>query len=143
MRFLIILCVFFMSVSNANAQKVKVYRWVDDNGVVTFSEYRPKSNKYVELEIEGDRVRTGQFDSEGVDLTAGNRTTNGEPAPEVEELNSQAKMYCEKARHNLKVLDSFKNVRVLDDKGKPKTLTQNDVDQQKRLANRQVELFCK
>ena len=148
MRFLTILtglCLVFLSdIAIAKIQKIKVYRWIDDNGVVTFSEYRPKNSDYVELEVEGDRVRTTA-------RKAGNDTVEGENlginvgggSGAVEELNSQAEQYCSKAKHNIKVLESFKNVRVLDDKGNPKVLTKEDVAEQRSLANRQIELFCK
>lgn len=148
MRFLAILSglclVFFANIAFAKIQKIKVYRWIDDKGVVTFSEYRPKNNDYVELEVEGDRVRTtARKAGDRSDAGEGLGINVGGSGDAVEELNSQAVQYCNKAKHNLKVLDSFKNVRVLDDKGNPKVLTKEDVEEQRSLANRQVELFCK
>lgn len=140
-----LICLLAPSVALAKIEKIKVYRWIDEKGVVTFSEYRPKNMDYVELEVEGDRVRTtarkqgeesGQSENLGINVGgAGNNP--------VQELNSQAAQYCQKAQHNLKVLDSFKNVRVLDEKGNPKVLSKEDVAQQKTLANRQIDLFCK
>ncbi|MDB2374451.1 DUF4124 domain-containing protein [Psychrosphaera haliotis] len=138
MRFLAILCMLLVSSSYAGSQKVKVYRWIDAKGVVTFSEYRPQNSKYVELEIEGDRVLRGKKDDQSVEISINADKDDSM----VDELNSQAKLYCDKAKHNLKVLDSYESVKVLDDKGNPKTLSQNDIAQQKRLANRQIELFC-
>lgn len=140
-----LICLMASSAALAKVEKIKVYRWIDEKGVVTFSEYRPKNMDYVELEVEGDRVRTtthkqgdeaGQSENLGINV-------NGVGNNPIQELNSQATQYCQKAQHNLKVLDSFKNVRVLDDNGNPKVLTKEDVAQQKTLANRQIELFCK
>ncbi len=131
---------FYMGVLHASSQKVKVYRWIDEKGVVTFSEYRPQNSKYEELEIEGDRVLRGKETSNAIELPLSKN--KDEDGSMINELNTQAKLYCDKAKHNLKVLESFNSVRVLDEKGKPKTLSEKDVAQQKRLANRQIELFC-
>ena len=144
MRWLVFLSVFITATAQANMSTkntVKVYRWMDSKGVVTFSEYRPEKSSYVELEIEGDRVLKGK--EQVSNLNNKSIESNDDSAVAVKELNTQAKVYCEKAQHNLKVLASFKNVRVLDENGNPKILNKSDVDQQRKLANRQIELFCK
>lgn len=146
MRFLGLVILLFSLLASfesaAKLEKIKVYRWIDEKGVVTFSEFRPQNVDYVELEVEGDRVRTTARQADGSEASSENVGVNvGSDA--VQELNSQATQYCSKAQHNIKVLDSFKNVRVLDDKGNPKVLTKADVAQQRALATRQIELFCK
>lgn len=133
--------VFLLFVTGSvTAEKIKVYKWVDKNGVVTFSEYRPPETEYIELEIEGDRVIGGQ--SEGLDYDLSSLQRDNVDEGVVDELNQKATEYCDKAKHNLNVLDSFNNVRVLDERGQPKVLSQEEISQQRRLANRQIELFC-
>ncbi len=139
MRWLLLISALLVASAQASVTKVKVFRWVDENGVVTFSEYRPEKSTYVELEIEGDRVLKGKEQVSNLDNSKSSEESSAEA---VKELNAQAKVYCEKARHNLKVLGSFKNVRVLDEDGNPKILNQNDVNQQRALAERQIDLFC-
>jgi len=140
MRYLALIVTLLLSTSPAYAEKIKVYKWVDKNGVVTFSEYRPQEDDYIELEIEGDRVVGGNNDELDYNLSGLDREKVDEGV--VEELNQKADEYCQKAKHNLNVLDSFKNVRVLDENGQPKVLSDEEIMQQRRLANRQVELFC-
>jgi len=140
MRYFALLVTIILSIPLSYAEKIKVYKWVDKNGVVTFSEYRPQEDDYIELEIEGDRVVGGNNEELDYDLSGLEREQVDEGV--VEELNQKADEYCQKAKHNLSVLDSFKNVRVLDENGQPKVLSQDDVMEQRRLANRQVELFC-
>ena len=140
MKYLILVAAFLLSLPSAQANKIKVYKWVDKKGVVTFSEYRPQEDDYIELEIDGDRVVGGNNDELDYDLSGLDREKVDDNV--VEELNTKASEYCQKAKHNLNVLDSFKNVRVLDANGQPKVLSQDDIMQQRRLANRQIELFC-
>ena len=140
MRFMLLLIGLLLASSQAFANKIKVYKWVDEKGVVTFSEYRPQEKDYIELEIDGDRVVGGNNEALDYDLSGlqENKTEEGV----VEELNLKAQEYCQKAKHNLNVLDSFKQVRVLDDEGEPQVLSEADTLQQRRLAHRQIELFC-
>lgn len=140
MKTLIAIAVFLIAVSPVQAAKIKVYKWVDKNGVVTFSEYRPTQDDYVELEIEGDRVVGGKTGKDDYNLSSLGRKQVDDNV--VNELNEKAVEYCNKAKHNLNVLESFENVRVLDESGQPKVLNEEDIMQQRRLAMRQVELFC-
>lgn len=140
MRLLFVTVLLLVISSSVSANKIKVYKWVDKNGVVTFSEYRPPETEYIELEIEGDRVIGGQSENLDYDLSGLQRENEDEGV--VDELNQKATEYCEKAKHNLSVIDSFNNVRVLDENGQPKVLSQDEISQQRRLANRQIELFC-
>jgi len=140
MRLISLLVTLLLVVSPSYANKIKVYKWVDKKGVVTFSEYRPQETDYIELEIDGDRVIGGNSDELDYNLSGLQSGTTDEGV--VEELNLKAKEYCQKAKHNLNVLESFRNVRVLDENGEPRVLSQDDVMQQRRLANRQIELFC-
>lgn len=140
MKNLIATAILVVVVNQAHAAKIKVYKWVDKEGVVTFSEYRPSKDDYVELEIEGDRVIGGKSGKVDYNLSALGRKKVDDNV--VEELNEKATEYCNKAKHNLNVLDSFENVRVLDETGNPKVLNKDDVMAQRRLAMRQVELFC-
>lgn len=123
------------------AGKIKVYKWVDQNGVVTFSEYRPETTQYVELEVEGDRVIGGKNQQLNYDFS--NLDDGDVDETVVTELNQKANEYCQKAKHNLNVLESFNRVRVLDDEGQPKVLDEGQVTEQRRLAKRQIDIFCK
>lgn len=135
------ICVCFIGASFVvNAAKIKVYRWVDQHGVVNFSQYRPSIKDYEEVFIEGKRLLT----SLNKPITGVEIKENKEVAPEVvAELDAQATKYCQKAKHNLKVLESFKNVKLMDNNGQPVELKNDEVLEQKRLALRQIEMFCK
>jgi hypothetical protein len=139
MKYLALTAICLLLSSEANAVKIKVYKWVDEKGVVTFSEYRPESKDYEEIEVEGDRL-IGK--DQGLDYDLSSLQPKKVKGEVVEELNQQAAKYCEKARHNMKVLDSFNNVRLLDEDGNPKVLSKEEVMEQRRLANRQIEMFC-
>lgn len=140
MKNLIAIAILLVVANQANATKIKVYKWVDKKGVVTFSEYRPSQDDYVELEIEGDRVVGGKSGKVDYNLSSLGRKQVDDNV--VQELNEKAIEYCKKAKHNLNVLETFKNVRVLDESGQPTVLDKKDVMEQRRLAMRQVELFC-
>ncbi|MBU2884003.1 DUF4124 domain-containing protein [Psychrosphaera sp. B3R10] len=140
MKNLIAIAILMVVANQANASKIKVYKWVDKNGVVTFSEYRPSQDDYVELEIEGDRVVGGKSGKVDYNLSTLGRKQVDDNV--VQELNEKANEYCKKAKHNLNVLETFKNVRVLNEAGQPTVLDKKDVMEQRRLAMRQVELFC-
>ena len=136
--------ILLLSFTNvAGAEKLKIYKWLDDKGVVTFSEYRPETYDYEELEISGDIVEGNISDKSSYNFSYSQLNNNKPPADAVSTLNQQANDYCEKAKHNINILESFEDVKIIDADGNPSTMSKEEVEQQKKLANRQIELFCR
>ncbi len=115
-------------------QAAKVYTWVDADGVTHYSERPPKNVKASAVEL-----KTGH--SEPVNYGGAAETTTAESAPAAAQAQPQAQTSrknperCEQARKNLEVLQNFGRVRVQNEDGTFRYLTEED--QRTRLEETQ------
>lgn len=123
----ILLCV----ASYAIADNVTVYRWVDSNNVVHFSQHQPKHDNYTEL-LMSNSVKPEQ-----------NKTV---PAP-VQTTDApitvpQTKDKCEEAKANVKTLMGFDKIQYTDTNGVVQVLNETEKAQQLEINKKQVEVYC-
>jgi hypothetical protein len=131
-----------------------VYRWVDADGIVNYSQRKPEGVSSDRLRAAtGEPVRadapapapapapSGQPAADG----AGGRPGNVEPqpaAPSPQELARQRADACDSARAVLEQLTSRGRVRIRDEDGSARMLTEEE--RQERIAHAQgsVASFC-
>ncbi|XQW86020.1 DUF4124 domain-containing protein [Thalassotalea piscium] len=123
---------FFAGVSFfSSATSITIYRWVDGNNVVHFSQQQPEHNDYTELSMSAPaKVQA----SENEKLTE----TQAKPAVKVEE----SKDLCEEAKNNVKTLKAFDKIQYKDTDGKFKVLDDTQKKQQLEINEKQVEVYC-
>ncbi|MEW6991429.1 hypothetical protein AADZ91_12135 [Colwelliaceae bacterium 6441] len=124
--------IVFGLLSYANADNVTIYRWVDSNNIVHFSQQQPKHDNYTELSMANAKQPQKE-----------NRATSPEktqPAPKSipPVLNDK----CEAAKTNVKTLTDFDNVQYTDSQGVVQMLSKKEKAQQLEINKKQVEVFC-
>ncbi|GLS25384.1 DUF4124 domain-containing protein [Marinibactrum halimedae] len=114
-----------------------MYRWIDDKGVVHFSE-RPPAN------VEAEKIRSitpvgnspvqpprdEQNDEE-------NTSTSNQAAPPPVDRER-----CTKARENLETLNSFARIRVKGDDGELRYMTSKEISDKKRELQEILSSEC-
>ncbi len=130
------LLVFSVISSQVLAKEVTVYRWVDKNGQVHYSQHEPIDNEYAEVLIETP------YSKEKPSLMDKQINQNDSPEVVSAKLARQAEEKCENAKNNLRILNDFPKVKVTEEDGQTRILTPLEKVQQVRLAENEVDVYC-
>jgi len=131
------------------AKDVAIYRWVDENNVVHFSQHQPQNSNYSQLSTfasyktkqksDKNQSEDKQFPSVDEQLSRHEK----EQAEIIEKNRVIAEKNCKAAQLNIKMLNSFNNVTTLDPDGKNRVLTDKEKKAQIVLSNKHIDLYCK
>ncbi|SES72512.1 DUF4124 domain-containing protein [Thalassotalea agarivorans] len=134
MRLLIIASACALWVSPAFSADKLIYRWVDNNNVVHYSEQQPDHNNYTTIKVADTNSAPKQTQSAS-ELAQ-------EQAKKADENDKAfSKELCETAQTNLKTLTSFDHIRIQED-GKSRTLTPEEVETQIAKNKKQISAYC-
>lgn len=114
----------------SSATSVTIYRWVDINNVVHFSQQQPEHDNYTELSMSTP-ARSVTADKE----IATNKT---ETALSIE----GSKDKCEEAKANVQTLKTYDKIQYKDADGNVKVLDATQKQQQIEINEKQVEVYC-
>jgi hypothetical protein len=143
--FIILSFITFFS-ANVLAKDIPIYRWVDKNNVVHFSQNQPKDNNYTEL------ATNSSYQAKEVTLKHNQQnTTTNEQLSQFEKKKKEVlannkkitELNCQSARLNEKMLTTLDTVMIVDNNGKNKTLTDKDKKAQLALSKENISLYCK
>lgn len=113
-----------------SATNVTVYRWVDENNVVHFSQQQPSHDNYTELKMSAANQR--KIDEQ-----------LAQTEEETEALDIEgAKDQCEEAKANVQTLKTYDKIQYQDSDGELKLLTSKQKQQQLAISEKQVEVYC-
>ena len=129
------------------------YRWVDQNGNPVLSDRPPEAGvPYTEVGVDGGFRRytkpTGinepdvtQSDATGASLTASTSTSAASPPILIEVVSPQPDL-CDQAQDNIFKLETFPRIRVQDEKGAVRFMTDEERSAQLATAYRVREANC-
>jgi hypothetical protein len=148
-----VLAIIFLNtlpITNLSAKEIAIYRWVDANNVVHFSQNLPKKDDYTQLSTVSSFKALSKEARKEKALQEGSQPH--ENSAEQQQLVDTAKnkatfeRNCKSAQANIEMLNSFdeiliteetsdgvKTERVLDDKEKKEKLA---------LSKKHVDLYC-
>ena len=143
MRQLVILAVMLALAGTASA---KLYKWVDKDGNVTYSQQKPPDAKAEEVKLKGVPSVSNEEARERLDAISGKAETVKKDrefkenyTSETAERDDRLKENCETARENLRVLETAARVKdaegnFLDDKSREARLNQAKQDIQNNCS---------
>lgn len=123
------------------ADQLTVYRWIDKDNVVHFSQHQPKDGDYIEISMANNQKSTAVIEQENTTSPRQEPTlSNGidEDTGTGEGNNDK----CNSARDNLNTLQNFDKIQYKDEKGNMKVLGAIEKEQQLAMNKKQVEVFC-
>ncbi|WP_394176753.1 DUF4124 domain-containing protein [Thalassotalea litorea] len=122
--------------AQAIAKDVTVYRWVDKNGQIHYTQHEPIDNEYAEVKIDTpyNKSKPSLMDK-SVNTDIGSEVVSAK-------LAKQGKEKCVNAKNNLRVLNDFPKVKVTEEDGSTRLLTPLEKQQQLRIAENEVEVYC-
>lgn len=132
--------------TNVIAKDITIYRWVDENDVVHFSQHQPQNSNYSQLTTfasyqarERERPKSVptasvddqlyQYEKDKAELLANNA--------EIAEKN------CKAAHLNEKMLNSFNKIMITDADGKNSVMSNKEKKAQLAVNKEHISLYCK
>ena len=127
------------------AKDIAIYRWVDENNVVHFSQHEPQNNDYSELTtVASYRAREKNQPKSTSTASVDDQLSKYEKErAEVLAKNEEiAEKNCKAAQLNEKTLNSFEKVMFTDSEGKNRSLSDKEKKAQLSLSKEHIRLFC-
>jgi len=122
-------------VGHCSASELMVYRWVDKNNVVHFSQHQPVGDEYTEFLVSNQSKIISRADD-----------VSDVPIPDKDISSEKNKMdmskQCKEAKDNISMLMAFDKVQFIDDKGTKQILTKQDKKLQLDLNKKRTEIYC-
>ncbi len=126
----------FITIStNILAEDVIVYRWVDNNDVVHFSQNQPASGNYTEILMAANGQPKRPLDNVSTDVS---KVENDNIKLPTVDTSSQ----CEEAKTNLATLTTFDRIRYTDENGETKILGEEQQKEQIITNKSRVKEYC-
>jgi len=139
--FILAISVFVCS----NVMAEKMFKWLDEKGVVHYTQTAPKNKAYEIIEVK-------QTDSRGNTgyRSRSNRVTTSQPSPavpqvpktDVERYRAARNNNCELAKKNLNTLTTVARIRIPDGTGGERLLSDKEKAEKVALSQEQVKTFC-
>jgi hypothetical protein len=130
---------------NIIAKEITIYRWLDENNIVHYSQQQPQSGNYTQL------TTTSSFQSkEKQPLESVNKATVDEQISQYEKNKAEvlaknaeiAKKNCQAAKLNEQMLNSFDNVMITDANGKNSVMSDKNKKEQIALNKKHISMYC-
>ena len=136
-----LLAVILFAAAPATSSFAKLYKWVDADGNVTYSERKPPDTSVEEVKLRGVAAPAPAEDEQKGD-EQGADVAEATEAEDKEHAERFAKN-CEIARKNVTVLENADPVLSKDKGGKTFVLKPGEVRSRLELSKQQVERYCK
>ena len=131
--------------TNVIAKDIAIYRWVDDNNVVHFSQNQPKNHNYSQLTtVSSYRAKENKLPKSTKIPSVDDQLSKYEKnKAEVLAKNAEiAEKNCKAAQLNEKTLNSFDSVMFTDSKGKNRALSDKEKRGQLALSKEHIDMYC-
>lgn len=138
---LLLMILVYSNVSAAD--QLTVYRWIDKENVVHFSQNQPDHDNYIEISMANNKKSTATIAKVNTEA-ASQPTDNGfvDSIDKDDFAKNLSNERCVSARENLSTLKSFDKIQYKDDKGNIKILSALEKQQQLAMNTKQAEVYC-
>lgn len=139
-RIQLFLILGILGTNNVFAEQLTVYRWVDENNIVHFSQHQPSHNNYTEINM-ANNTRQSRVPKASQDVTP-ERLEQISTSLNGQQPSAKTSALCQSAKDNLEILQEFDNIRYKDADGKTQVLSKLEKKQQLEMNTKQVEVYC-
>lgn len=132
--------------SPVNAKDIAIYRWVDKNNVVHFSQNLPKNDDYTQLTTVSSFKALSKEERIALKEKEASEKNQQEGQEQVIANEETFKRNCKAAKTNIKMLNSFNEVLITEENSDGTTTNRVLSDQEKQaqleLSKKHVDLYC-
>jgi len=127
----------------ASAENVTIYRWIDENNIVHFSQYQPQHEEFTEMNFANRDPVESPLPAVAPSSTLTKIINDYDESPSTEELfESEMSDKCQEAQTNVTTLENFDNIKTTDNEGKTSILSQQQKKQQLEMNLKRVDIYC-
>ncbi|TWX50678.1 DUF4124 domain-containing protein [Colwellia hornerae] len=141
MNFRILLLGLIFYFGYCSASELMIYRWVDKDNVVHFSQHQPIGDEYTQFLVSNQSSISSR-----ADLITGPLVSDKDIASQQNTDNIAATIdmpkKCLEAQENLAMLTAFDKVQYTDEKGSKQILTETEKQQQLAINQKRTEVYC-
>lgn len=118
------------------AKDVTVYRWVDENGVIHYTQQHPIEDDYAEIRIDS------HYSPVQAPLKSGIKPTEDDISETSTNITPSSIAKCNNAKANLRVLTDFDKIEITDANGKSRILTDIEKFNKIRSVEKDIQGSC-
>jgi hypothetical protein len=122
----------------ALSSELTVYRWVDKNNVVHFSQYQPAGDDFTEFIISNHSKIISRANQSQLSFDEIKPLETDIPTPSTIDITEK----CKEARENVNMLTAFDKVQYTDEEGNKQVLTGKEKQQQLEINEKRTEVYC-
>ena len=138
MRYFIYLIIFL----STSVQAGSIQKWVDEDGNIHYGDAPPVSVKTEQVRVIGAPSDPGKALPRLNNSGSGDSASSGEPGPsDVPE--DQAKLACDRAQEDLKVLKSSSRIKLKAADGTSRYMTTEEIEERRKTSEEDVKNYCK
>lgn len=125
---------------NSYAAGPGYYQWLNDRGVPQYSERPPTDRPYTFITTKAG-TKSSQPSATATDqgITVPSSVDEGLPEIQAQEKNTA---FCNRARNNLKTLEGKARVRIRDNNGDYRYLSEEEKEAQRQKATNLIAVHC-
>lgn len=126
-------------------ENIVIYRWVDANNVVHFSQHQPAHDNYTTMTMSArskqqQKEQTMVENEDAPSEQSSSFANQDQAATSVVSMTIEQR--CKDAQDNIKTLSAFDQVQYTDSQGQVHILSKEEKRQQLMLSQKQVEIYC-
>ncbi|MBA6353937.1 DUF4124 domain-containing protein [Colwellia sp. BRX9-1] len=141
MSFRILLFGLIFYFSFCSASELMVYRWVDENNVVHFSQHQPVGDEYTQFLVSNQSSVTSRADIITNPLVSDDDVISQQNQDNLTATINRPEK-CLKAQENIAMLMAFDKVQYTDEEGSKQILTKTEKQQQLAINQKRTEVYC-
>ena len=141
MIFRIVCLGLFFYLGHCSASELTVYRWVDKNNVVHFSQHQPLGDEYTQFLVSNQSKIISRADDIGSSaISDKSKSSNKDEAEIPSTINLSEK--CKEAKDNISMLMAFDKVQYTNEEGITQLLNEQEKQLQLEINKKRTEVYC-
>jgi len=136
-----------MPITSITAKEIAIYRWVDANNVVHFSQNLPKTDNYTQLSTVSSFKALSKEDRQEKAAQDDEQQRADSQAEDIAQNKATFEKNCQAAQLNVKMLNSYDEVLVTEETSDgvktERVLSDEEKKDKLSLSKKHIELYCK
>lgn len=144
MNFRVIPLIIIFYSAQTLSSELTVYRWIDENNVVHFSQHQPVGDEYTQFFVSNQSKIISRADPIKQDVTSTSESESESDKQSEQPLTSTLNVSskCKEAKDNINTLMTFDKVQYINESGQKQVLTKQEIQNQLAINKKRTEVYC-